>query len=102
MPQRRPTAPWLHMKESLYMARGASIAGFGYVTACGELSSRQVFGVCFQTAPYSLANSGRNQHAQINHLLRCDRTCGYSSINFNRGFRYRVGPNRSAASAAAV
>ena len=37
-----------------------------------------------------------------NHLLQRDRTCGHSSININRGFRYGMGPNCSTASAAAV
>ncbi len=65
-------------------------------------SASPTFGVCFQTGLYSLANSGRNQHAQTNHLLQCDRTRGYSSINISRGFRYGMGSNHSAASAAAI
>src|SRR5439155_4176667 len=56
----------------------------------------------FKTSRIASQISGGNQDAKMDHLLQCDRTCGYSSINFNRGFRHRMGPNRSAAPAAAL
>src|SRR5262249_43142495 len=56
----------------------------------------------FKQAHIASQIPGGNQDAQTNHLLQCNRTCGYNSINLNRGFRYRVGSNHAAASVAAV
>jgi len=56
----------------------------------------------FETPRLASPVPGGNQDAKMDYLFHRDRACSHSSTNISRGFGYRMGPNRSTASATAI